>query len=65
MDNNKDLTKLKMLMNAINEVKEDEELDEIAEEFAKADFEEVNPRTLIKMLIKVSPKALVKLGKLF
>lgn len=44
---------------------EDEELDEIAEEFAKADFEEVNPRTLIKMLIKVSPKALVKLGKLF
>lgn len=28
MDNNKDLTKLKMLMNAINEVKEDEELDD-------------------------------------
>lgn len=28
MDNNKDLTKMKMLMNAINEVKEDEELDD-------------------------------------
>ena len=28
MDNNKDLTKLKMLMNAINEVKEDEEFDD-------------------------------------
>lgn len=28
MDNNKDLTKLKMLMDAINEVKEDEEFDD-------------------------------------
>lgn len=44
---------------------DDEELDSIAEEFSKANFEEVNPKTLIKMLIKVSPKALLKLGKLF
>ena len=43
----------------------DDELNDIAKEFEKADFSEVNPRSLIKMLIKVSPKALLKLGKLF
>ncbi|MDE4077455.1 NAD(P)/FAD-dependent oxidoreductase [Methanosphaera sp. Vir-13MRS] len=43
----------------------DDELNDIAKEFEKADFSEVNPRSLIKMLVKVSPKALLKLGKLF
>lgn len=43
----------------------DEEFNKIAAEFSKADFKEVNPRSLIKMLVKVSPKALLKLGKLF
>ena len=42
----------------------DDELNDIAKEFEKADFSEVNPRSLIKMLVKVSPKALLKLGKL-
>ena len=43
----------------------DDELNDIAKEFEKADFSEVNPRSLIKMLVKVSHKALLKLGKLF
>ncbi len=43
----------------------DSELDEIAEAFANEDFDEVNPRSLVKKLIKISPKALLKLGKLF
>ncbi|OED30527.1 NAD(P)/FAD-dependent oxidoreductase [Methanosphaera sp. WGK6] len=43
----------------------DDELNEIAAEFSEIEFTEVNPRSLIKTLIKVSPKALLKLGKLF
>ncbi|MCD7781219.1 MAG: NAD(P)/FAD-dependent oxidoreductase [Methanosphaera sp.] len=43
----------------------DEELNNIAEEFSKVEFSEVNTKSLIKMLVKVSPKALLKLGKLF
>lgn len=43
----------------------DEELDEIAAAFKDESFTEVTPRSLIKRLIKVSPKALLKLGKLF
>jgi len=43
----------------------DEELDSIAEAFQETDFEVVNTGELIKKLVKVSPKALLKLGKLF
>lgn len=43
----------------------DEELNDIAHEFVKVDIEQISPKTLIKLLIKVSPKALLKLGKLF
>ena len=42
-----------------------DELNKIAHEFVKVDVDEISPRTLIKLLIKVSPKALLKLGKLF
>lgn len=43
----------------------DDELNKIAHEFVKVDIDEISPKTLIKLLIKVSPKALLKLGKLF
>ncbi|RAP46886.1 MAG: digeranylgeranylglycerophospholipid reductase [Methanosphaera sp. rholeuAM74] len=43
----------------------DDELNKIAHEFVKVDIDEISPKTLIKVLIKVSPKALLKLGKLF
>ena len=44
---------------------DDDELNKIAHEFVKVDIDEISPRVLIKLLIKVSPKALLKLGKLF
>lgn len=44
---------------------DDNELNNIAHEFVKVDIEEISPKNLIKLLIKVSPKALLKLGKLF
>lgn len=43
----------------------DEELDSIAEAFQDIEMENVNTKELIKSLVKVSPKALLKLGKLF
>ena len=43
----------------------DDELNDIAHEFVKQDINEINPKTMVKLLIKVSPKALLKLGKLF
>lgn len=43
----------------------DEELDEIADAFKDEEFTEVNPRSLVAKLIKVSPKALLKIGNLF
>ncbi|MBM4240187.1 MAG: NAD(P)/FAD-dependent oxidoreductase [Euryarchaeota archaeon] len=43
----------------------DEELDSIALAFKETEFENINTGELIKNLIKVSPKALLKLGKLF
>ena len=44
---------------------DDDELNKIAHEFVKVDVDEISPKTLIKLLIKVSPTALLKLGKLF
>ncbi|WP_067260271.1 NAD(P)/FAD-dependent oxidoreductase [Methanobrevibacter cuticularis] len=43
----------------------DSELDSIADAFQNVEFEEISTTELIKKLIKVSPKALLKLGKLF
>lgn len=43
----------------------DEELDSIAEAFQDIEMENINTKELIKSLVKVSPKALLKLGKLF
>ncbi len=43
----------------------DDELDSIAHEFSKVEFSEVNSKSLIRMLINISPKALLKLGRLF
>ncbi len=43
----------------------DEELDSIADAFQETDFDVINTSELIKKLVKVSPKALLKLGKLF
>lgn len=43
----------------------DEELDSIAEAFQETDFDVINTSELIKKLVKVSPKALLKLGKIF
>ncbi len=43
----------------------DEELDSIAEAFQDYEFEKISTSELVKLLIKVSPKALLKLGKLF
>lgn len=43
----------------------DEELDSIATAFNETEFERISTTELLKVLIKVSPKALLKLGKLF
>jgi digeranylgeranylglycerophospholipid reductase len=43
----------------------DSELDSIAKVFQDTEFESISTSELIKLLIKVSPKALLKLGKLF
>ncbi|BDZ70974.1 NAD(P)/FAD-dependent oxidoreductase [Methanobacterium petrolearium] len=43
----------------------DEELDQIAEVFRDSDFETINTAEMVKKLVKISPKALLKLGKLF
>jgi len=43
----------------------DDELDSIAEAFNESDFDRISPTDLVKMLVKVSPKAMLKLGKLF
>jgi digeranylgeranylglycerophospholipid reductase len=43
----------------------DEELDSIAIAFKDIDFESVDTKEIIKKLVKISPKALLKLGKLF
>jgi digeranylgeranylglycerophospholipid reductase len=42
----------------------DEELDSVAEAFQDIDFEKVSTTEIVKNLVKVSPKALLKLGKL-
>lgn len=42
----------------------DEELDSVAKAFQDIEFEKVSTTELVKNLVKVSPKALVKLGKL-
>lgn len=42
----------------------DEELDTIADAFQDIEFEKVSTTELVKSLVKVSPKALLKLGKL-
>ena len=43
----------------------DEELDSIANAFNETEFERISTTELLKVLVKVSPKALLKLGKLF
>ena len=43
----------------------DEELDEIADVFKDSDFETINTAEMVKKLVKISPKALLKLGKMF
>ena len=43
----------------------DSDLDSIAVAFQNTEFENISTKELIKLLIKVSPKALIKLGKLF
>jgi digeranylgeranylglycerophospholipid reductase len=43
----------------------DDELNSIADVFKDSDFEKVSTGELVKNLVKVSPKALIKLGKLF
>jgi digeranylgeranylglycerophospholipid reductase len=43
----------------------DSDLDSIAAAFQDTEFENISTKELIKLLIKVSPKALIKLGKLF
>lgn len=43
----------------------DEELDSIAKAFNETEFERISTTELIKVLVKVSPKALLKLGKMF
>ena len=42
----------------------DEELDDIAKAFQDANFEKISTTEIVKTLVKVSPKALLKLGKL-
>jgi digeranylgeranylglycerophospholipid reductase len=43
----------------------DKELDSIAEVFQGSDFERISSSALLKKLVNVSPKAMLKLGKLF
>lgn len=43
----------------------DKELDSIAEAFQGSDFERISSSALLKKLVNVSPKAMLKLGKLF
>jgi len=43
----------------------DEELDEIANVFKDSNFETINTAEMVRKLVKISPKALLKLGKLF
>ena len=43
----------------------DTELDTIAEAFKDSDFETINTKEMVRKLVKISPKALLKLGKLF
>lgn len=43
----------------------DDELNSIADAFNESDFDRISPTDLLKVLIKVSPKAMLKLGKLF
>ena len=43
----------------------DSELDSIAKAFNETEFERISTTELLKVLVKVSPKALLKLGKLF
>jgi digeranylgeranylglycerophospholipid reductase len=43
----------------------DEELNSIADAFQDIELDNINTAELIKNLVKVSPKALLKLGKLF
>ncbi len=43
----------------------DEELNSIADAFNNSNFDRISPTDLVKMLVKVSPKAMLKLGKLF
>jgi len=43
----------------------DDELDSIAEAFKDVEFEKISTTELVKKLIKVSPRALLKLGRLF
>lgn len=43
----------------------DEELDSVAKAFQEVSFERVSTTEIVKNLVKVSPKALLKLGKLF
>lgn len=42
----------------------DSELDSVAEAFQEIDFEKVSTSEIVRSLIKVSPKAFIKLGKL-
>jgi len=42
----------------------DDELDSIADAFQDMDFEKISTTEIVKNLVKVSPKALLKLGKL-
>ncbi len=46
-------------------IDDDEEFNKLAHAFSEVDIDEVNPKNLIKILLKVSPKALLKLGKIF
>jgi digeranylgeranylglycerophospholipid reductase len=43
----------------------DDELDSIAKAFNEADFKKMDTTDFIKMMVKASPKAFLKLGKLF
>ncbi len=43
----------------------DDELDSIAEAFKDVEFEKISTTELVKKLVKVSPRALLKLGRLF
>ena len=43
----------------------DNDIDSIFKAIQKQEIENISPSEIIKLLIKVSPKALFKLGKLF